>query len=125
MTLNVIADPDPNANDEPYAGDDLASALAGQAATANLLANDTDPNGDPLTITDVDGNDPSAGPITITDPVTGDTQGVLEVDPVTGVATFTPEPGFVGSVQVPYTICLLYTSPSPRDLSTSRMPSSA
>ena len=24
-----------------------------------------------------------------------------------------------------YTICLLYTSPSPRDLSTSRMPSSA
>ena len=25
----------------------------------------------------------------------------------------------------PYTICLLYTSPSPRDLSTSRMPSSA
>ena len=25
----------------------------------------------------------------------------------------------------PYNICLLYTSPSPRDLSTSRMPSSA
>ena len=25
----------------------------------------------------------------------------------------------------PFTICLLYTSPSPRDLSTSRMPSSA
>ena len=25
----------------------------------------------------------------------------------------------------PYEICLLYTSPSPRDLSTSRMPSSA
>ena len=27
--------------------------------------------------------------------------------------------------QEPITICLLYTSPSPRDLSTSRMPSSA
>ena len=25
----------------------------------------------------------------------------------------------------PFTLCLLYTSPSPRDLSTSRMPSSA
>ena len=25
----------------------------------------------------------------------------------------------------PYNLCLLYTSPSPRDLSTSRMPSSA
>ena len=29
-----------------------------------------------------------------------------------------------GSMEMPYT-CLLYTSPSPRDLSTSRMPSSA
>ena len=104
VTLNVIADPDPNANDDPYAGDDLASSIAGQPAMVNLLANDTDPNGDPLTISDVDGSDPSAGPITITDPVTGDTQGVLEVDPVTGVATFTPAPGFVGTVQVPYTI---------------------
>ena len=86
VTLNVAADPDPTENDEPEAGNDLASALAGHPATANLLANDTDPNGDPLTITDVDGNDPSAGPITI---------------------------------------CLLYTSPSPRDKRQSRMPSSA
>ena len=31
----------------------------------------------------------------------------------------------VDNTAVPYTICLLYTSPSPRDLSTSRMPSSA
>ena len=30
-----------------------------------------------------------------------------------------------GSVGLPYIGCLLYTSPSPRDLSTSRMPSSA
>ena len=28
-------------------------------------------------------------------------------------------------ITAPYLICLLYTSPSPRDLSTSRMPSSA
>ena len=31
----------------------------------------------------------------------------------------------VGQLQVQLFICLLYTSPSPRDLSTSRMPSSA
>ena len=104
MTLNVIADPDPNTNNEPNAGDDLASAIAGTPATANLLANDTDPNGNTLTITDVGGTDPSTGPITIVDPVTGETQGTLDVDPVTGEATFTPEPGFVGAVQVPYTI---------------------
>ena len=29
------------------------------------------------------------------------------------------------TIGIPYTHCLLYTSPSPRDLSTSRMPSSA
>ena len=28
-------------------------------------------------------------------------------------------------LQIEYNVCLLYTSPSPRDLSTSRMPSSA
>ena len=33
--------------------------------------------------------------------------------------------GFMNTEAVYYNICLLYTSPSPRDLSTSRMPSSA
>ena len=33
--------------------------------------------------------------------------------------------GFLGLAGCTYVICLLYTSPSPRDLSTSRMPSSA
>ena len=104
VTLNVIADPDPNTNDKPQASNDLASALAGQPATANLLANDTDPNGDPLTITVVGESDPAAGPITIVDPLTGATQGTLEVNPITGETTFTPAPGFVGTVQLPYTI---------------------
>ena len=34
-------------------------------------------------------------------------------------------PSEKGGKQPPYEDCLLYTSPSPRDLSTSRMPSSA
>ena len=104
VTLDISADSDPTENNAPEAGNDLASAIAGQPATANLLDNDIDSNGDPVTITDVDGNDPSAGLITIVDPVSGDTQGTLLVDSVTGAATFTPEPGFVGTVQVPYTI---------------------
>ena len=76
----------------------------GTPATTNLLANDTDPNGDPVTIADVDGIDPTTGPITITDPVTGNPAGTLTVDPITGEAVFTPEPGFTGTVQVPYSI---------------------
>ena len=37
----------------------------------------------------------------------------------------TPYPGFPTDMQAQFMACLLYTSPSPRDLSTSRMPSSA
>ena len=113
-TLNVSADSNPATNNSPDAGNDLAASVAGQIATTNLLANDTDANGDTLTVATVDGIDPSAGPITIIDLATGATQGTLEVDPVTGEAAFTPVPGFTGTVQLPYT-CLLYTSPSPRD----------
>ena len=36
-----------------------------------------------------------------------------------------PETYEIGGYQIGIYICLLYTSPSPRDLSTSRMPSSA
>ena len=50
--------------------------------------------------------------------ITGDTEQAIEA----GKALSTPQ---AGVKQVSYVICLLYTSPSPRDLSTSRMPSSA
>ena len=42
----------------------------------------------------------------------------------TVIITRNPDFKFEGAVVV-HSICLLYTSPSPRDLSTSRMPSSA
>ena len=42
-----------------------------------------------------------------------------------GSITLTTETRPTFSSITPSTICLLYTSPSPRDLSTSRMPSSA
>ena len=103
VTLTVTLD-DPNANDAPDAGNDLIAGTKNEPATANLLSNDTDPETDPLTITEVNGTDPSAGPVTIIDPVTGNPAGTLTVDPVTGEATFTPEDDFVGSVQIPYTI---------------------
>ena len=44
-----------------------------------------------------------------------------EEEPVKTVEE-TPEPP---TLKIPFINCLLYTSPSPRDLSTSRMPSSA
>mgnify|MGYP003326623480 CR=1 FL=1 len=50
------------------------------------------------------------------DPGTGKTRAVLDAHAALGGRTL---------VIAPLSICLLYTSPSPRDLSTSRMPSSA
>ena len=113
-----------------------------------MLANDNDPDGDPLTVT----------------VPTQPTEGTVVVNP-NGTLTFTPNAGVSGPVTFTYMIddgmggtdtatvtidvtneptglapqpqvptietedsvltCLLYTSPSPRDLSTSRMPSSA
>ena len=99
-----MADSNPSENNDPQANNDLVSVPVGETATTNLLDNDTDLNGDPLTITQVDGVDPSVGPISIVDPITGAPAGSLVVDAITGEATFTPEPGYTGTVQLPYTI---------------------
>ena len=48
----------------------------------------------------------------------------IEIDPVTGEHLLTI-PEWICDEKGWYEGCLLYTSPSPRDLSTSRMPSSA
>ena len=57
---------------------------------------------------------------TITEPVLGFVKPVVEDKAENGTGT-----GGLLSVVYTYSGCLLYTSPSPRDLSTSRMPSSA
>ena len=98
--------------------------------TNNVLANDGDPDGDSLTIN--------------TTPVTAPTSGMLTISP-NGEVTYIPDSAFVGEVNFEYEVCdggmpqscdtvmatiqvlacLLYTSPSPRDRTRSRMPSSA
>ena len=110
VTIVVTADPDPTVNDPPEAGDDLATAQAGEPATTNLLDNDTDPNGTTPQIVGI--IDPATGlpeapgtPVTIDDPNNpGTPAGTIDVNPISGEATFTPEPGFAGTVQVPYEI---------------------
>ena len=60
-------------------------------------------------------------------PIMSPTAGpdVLDIRKLYGEAgVFTYDPGFTSTASCDST-CLLYTSPSPRDLSTSRMPSSA
>lgn len=74
--------------DTPQASDDVLPALPGQPVTVSPLLNDTDPNGDPLTVTDV------------TDPA----NGIVVLNP-DGTITYTPDDEFNGVETITYTIC--------------------
>ena len=74
-------------NCPPVAVDDTATTVNGFPVTINVLANDSDPDGDPLTVTGV------------TDPPNG-----TAVNNGDGTVTYTPDCGFVGIDTFDYTI---------------------
>jgi hypothetical protein len=74
-------------NCPPVAVDDTATTVNGFPVTINVLANDSDPDGDPLTVTGV------------TDPPNG-----TAVNNGDGTVTFTPDCGFFGIDTFDYTI---------------------
>jgi hypothetical protein len=71
----------------PVAEDDFATTPRDTPVTIDVLANDSDPDGDPLTVTSV--GDPAHGSAT---------------DNGDGTVTYTPDSGFVGDDSFPYTI---------------------
>ncbi len=73
-------------NEPPVAVDDSAETPEDTAVTIDLLDNDSDPDGDPLTLTDADAPNGS-----VTD--NGD-----------GTVDYVPDPGFVGEDTITYTI---------------------
>ncbi|WP_115124296.1 Ig-like domain-containing protein, partial [Marinirhabdus gelatinilytica] len=78
-------------NEPPIANDDTASTEVDTPVTGNVLVNDFDQDGDPITVTT---------PTVVTD------QGVtVTIDPTTGVYTYTPPTGFEGVDTFTYTIC--------------------
>ncbi|MEL6565145.1 MAG: Ig-like domain-containing protein, partial [Pseudomonadota bacterium] len=85
-TITVTVNP---VNDAPDAVDDSDTTDEDVAITVDLLANDTDVDGDDLEVTDATLADPSTG--TLDD--NGD-----------GTVTFTPAPNFNGPVVINYTI---------------------
>ena len=72
----------------PVLTDDVGMAEPGDPLILNVLANDTDPNGDALTVTE------------ITQPNNG--TAVINPD---GTLTITPNPGFEGQMTFTYTAC--------------------
>ncbi|WP_188444618.1 Ig-like domain-containing protein, partial [Belliella aquatica] len=90
-TLNITVDP---VNDAPLAADDIVGTTEGTNAIGNVLTNDTDVDGDLLTVTQfvVDGKT-----VTI-DPSTGGTESLEGIGTITinadGSFTFVPDPEF-------------------------------
>lgn len=74
-------------NTPPTATDDTAATFDGATVTVPVLANDTDPDGDPLTVTQV------------TDPPNG-----TAVSNADGTVDYTPDPGFLGTDSFDYTV---------------------
>src|SRR5690606_24191349 len=89
VTLNVTQPPP---NQAPVAQNDSGFSTvqntALQISASALLANDTDPNGDPLTITGV----------------SGATNGTVSFDAQTNIVTFTPATGHTGAAGFTYAI---------------------
>ncbi|MFO0747235.1 MAG: Ig-like domain-containing protein [Myxococcota bacterium] len=74
-------------NGAPEPSDDTATTPTGTPVTVDVTGNDTDPDGDPLELTDV--GVPTNGTVVITD----------------GDVVYTPAPGYVGTDTFTYTVC--------------------
>ena len=85
-TVDITVDAPVVKNTDPIAVDDTATTTVGQAVMLTTLSNDSDPEGDTLTITSV--GTPSNGTAVI----------------VGGEIRYTPNPGFVGTDTFEYTI---------------------
>lgn len=76
-------------NDPPIAIDDINNTQVNIPVGGNVLTNDSDPEGDNLTVT-----------TTVLNPM----NGTVTMDPF-GVYTFTPAPGFIGTGSFEYEVC--------------------
>ena len=92
-TAQVLVTVNPGPNLPPVAVDDTLTAPYETATTVDVLANDSDPDGDPLEVK-------STGPDAPTSP-----NGTVTVGPAPGyILTFTPAAGFSGTTTINYCI---------------------
>ena len=103
-----VRDPATADNTPPVAHDDTLETFAGGSLTTTLFGNDSDPDGDAITLTEIDGMPVVDGDvIDIEDPDNpGTVIGTLEIiDVTTGEVMFTPtDPGFTGEPVFEYTV---------------------
>ncbi|RYP82255.1 tandem-95 repeat protein [Nocardioides guangzhouensis] len=85
-SLTVTTSAVPPANRPPVTVDDFADTVAGQPVTVDVVANDTDPDGDDLTLVSVDGAQ----------------HGTAVVED--GTVVYTADAGFTGTEVLAYTV---------------------
>lgn len=89
VTINVIPDADPD-NQPPFAGNDGAVTPVDTPVSGDMLGNDSDPDGDNITIS--------------TTPVSNPTNGSVTINP-DGTFDYVPNPGFTGNDVFTYELC--------------------
>ena len=100
VTFMIAPDSDPDANDAPDANDDQSVTPLNTPVSGNALDNDTDPNSDPLTVTEIAGTPVVAGMPTVVMTPSGGTVEIFD----DGSYTYTPAENFIGTETLPYTI---------------------
>ena len=94
VTINVAA-----VNDLPVAVADVIKTKEDTPVVLNLLGNDSDPDGDPLTLTSINGTPIIPGTVqTIAVP-----NGTVTIS-AAGVVTFVPAPNYSGPIQFSYEV---------------------
>ena len=83
-------------NPPPVAVDETVSTAFETSIGIDPLANDSDPDGDSLTITEINGVALTSGVQTITV-----TNGMVNIA-ADGMITVTPDMGFTGTIDIPY-----------------------
>lgn len=90
-------------NDAPVAVDDVANIPKDKPVTLDILANDTDIDGDKLSITEINGT-----PVTVGSPVVIKDLSGNEIGTVTlnsdGTVTVDPTDGYLGAIDFDYTV---------------------
>ena len=89
----------PNVNDAPVAVDDTVSTAEDTAVTLNLVGNDTDADGDTLSVKSINGTDLTPG----TAQAIAVPHGTVNVS-VAGVISFTPAADYVGDATFNYVV---------------------
>lgn len=95
VTIKII-DTNNQDNNPPIGLDDIHFGLINTPLSGNLIANDSDPDGDPFNIT--------------TTPISTPENGSLVINP-NGTYTYNPNPDFIGEDIFEYEICDLVTPP--------------